>query len=220
MGTRTTRAAALALAISAASASAGVPAGADAQGTLALEDRAVLRLGEERTRQRAERIDAGVVLLVYGLASVVAGGVAAGVGHDDPRWLGAGLGTAGWGAVNAALALGLLDLGGGLARAIDADRAAVRGAARVRLRESLARDAYASATVFAVNAGLDVFYVAAGVMLAVIARLLDAPDPALEGYGIAMAAQGAGLLAFDVVEWVGSLDRADRLLALDREDPL
>lgn len=55
-----------------------------------------------------------------------------------------------------------------------------------------------------------------GVLLAVIANLLDAPEPALEGYGVAMAAQGVGLLAFDLVEWIRSLERADRLLALEQ----
>lgn len=173
-------------------------------------------LAEERARQRAERVDEGLVLLTFGLASVVLGGLAAGVAHEDPWWLGAGLGTAGWGAVNAALSVGMLDLGGGLARRIEDERA-LRGSARRERTRELMRDHYVSATVFAVNAGLDVFYVATGVLLAVIANLLDSPEPALEGYGVAMAVQGVGLLAFDVVEWIRSLERGDRLLALEAE---
>lgn len=192
-----------------------VPAGAEAQ-TLALEDRAVLRLETERLRQRGERIDDGLVILTYGLASVVLGGVAVGVGHDDPWWLGAGLGTLGWGAVNAVLSLGLLDLDGGLARAIAEDREGLRGSARTERREQLAREQYVSATIFAVNVGLDVLYVVGGVLLAVIANLMESPEPTLEGYGAAMAVQGAGLLAFDIAEWVRSLDRGDRLMALER----
>lgn len=195
--------------------SASIPSRASAQ-TLSLEERAVERLATERSRQRGERIDEGLVLLTFGLASVVLGGVAAGVGHEDPWWLGAGLGTAGWGAVNAALSIGMLDLGGGLARQIDDERA-LRGATREERTRALMRDQYVSATVFAVNAGLDVFYIVTGVLLAVGANLLDTPEPALEGYGIAMAAQGVGLLAFDVVEWIRSLERGDRLLALEAE---
>lgn len=195
----------------------GVTWPASAQ-TLALEDRAVLRLADERLGQREERIDEAFVVLTYGLASVVLGGLAAGVGHEDPFWIGAGLGTAGWGAVNAALSLGMMDLGGDVARAIEEDRAGLRGSMRVARREELAREQYTSATVFAVNAGLDVLYVAGGVLIAVIANLLETPDPALEGYGIAMAVQGAGLLAFDIVEWIRSLERGDRLLRLDRGD--
>lgn len=191
----------------------GLPARASAQ-TLALEDRAVEALATLRHSQRSARIDEGAVLLVFGLASVALGGIAAGVGHDDPWWLGAGLGTAGWGAVNAALSLGMLDLGGGLARSIDDDRL-LRGAERDARARQLARDQYTSATVFAVNAGLDVFYIATGALLAVIANLLDTREPALEGYGVAMAAQGLGLLAFDVALWARSMERGDALLALD-----
>lgn len=205
----------MALALSVAIAVAIVPGRVCAQ-TLALEDRAVERLSVERLRQRGERIDEGLVLLSYGLASVLLGGVAIAVEHDDPWWLGAGLGTAGWGAVNAALSLGMLDLGGGLERAIEDDRRGLRGSLRIARREELAREQYVSATVFAVNAGLDVLYVIGGVLLSVIANLMDSPEPTLEGYGVAMAVQGAGLLAFDVVEWIRSMERGDRLMRLDR----
>ncbi|UJR78652.1 DUF6992 family protein [Sandaracinus amylolyticus] len=190
-----------------------LPGTASAQ-VLAREDRAVERLATLRLSHRSERIDEGLVLLTFGLASVVLGGVAAGVGHDDPWWLGAGLGTVGWGAVNAAFSLGMLDLGGGLARSSDDDRL-LRGATREERTRALARDQYASATVLAVNAGLDVFYITTGVLLAVIANLLDTREPALEGYGVAMAAQGLGLLAFDLTVWVRSMERGDDLLALE-----
>lgn len=207
-----TRAIATALALGIAL-SATLPASAQ---TLALEDRAVLRLERERLSQRGERKGEALVLLTYGLASVVLGALAAGIGHEDPFWVGAGIGTAGWGAVNAALSLGMMDLGGDVARSIEEDRAGLRGSLRIERREELAREQYTSATVFAVNAGLDVLYVAGGVLIAVIANLISSPEPTLEGYGVAMAVQGAGLLAFDVVEWIRSLERGDRLLRLDR----
>jgi hypothetical protein len=168
---------------------------------------ATLRL-QDRDERRAE----GWTILGLGLASVVGGGVLAAVGHADPAALGAGLGTLGWGVVNAALSLTLLDVDGGGARAIERERGLAGPALRARWT-GLVRDHRGSAAIFALNTGLDVFYVATGALLAVVAGLLTPPEPGLEGYGIAMAAQGIALLAFDVGCWVRSAARADRLEA-------
>lgn len=172
-------------------------------------------LAAETLRIRDERRDAGLALLSYGLASVVGGALMAGIGNEDPRWLGAGLGTLGWGAVNAALSIGLFDFGA-------ADREAavqrlMRGRTLERERQDRARSHYASASVFALNLGLDVFYVASGILLAFLATELDRPEPTLEGYGWAMAGQGLGLFVFDLVEWCAAVGRGDRLHDLGAE---
>lgn len=189
---------------------ASAPVCAQESGDLRVAPALAERFAEERLRQRDERRDAGWALVSYGLASVVAGGVAAGVGHEDPFWLAAGLGTAGWGAINALLALGLMDLGDEV-RAQVAVQRLMRGVSLDRARQEEERAQYTSASVFAFNAGLDVFYVASGILMAFLATELETPERGLEGYGWAMAAQGAGLLVFDVYEWIAGTARGDRL---------
>ncbi len=172
-------------------------------------------LAAERTSQLQERRSAGWVLMGFGVASALAGGVAAGVGYEDPWWLGAGLGTASWGVINALASLALLELGGASERRIAIERL-MRGSALDRARADAARDQYGSASILALNAGLDVFYIATGILLAILAPLLPSPEPALEGYGAAMAAQGTGLLAYDLVNWILAAARGDRLHELGR----
>lgn len=184
----------------------------EGDGDAALAD----ELAVERLAQRGERYAEGMWLLTYGIGSIVAGGVIAAVGHEDPFWLWAGLGSAGWGAINLWFGLPMMDLGGGNAREIEAQRA-LRGDALDDRREDLASDQYGAAGVLAFNGGLDVFYIATGIFLAVVgAELLDTRSPELAGYGVAMAAQGLGLLAFDVFGWIRAQDRGHRLQRLDR----
>ena len=114
-----------------------------------------------------------------------------------------------------------MDLSGAVRRDIEADRAA-RGADLDAAREDAAREEWRTAAIIAVNAGLDVFYVATGILLAVIGGISSPGEwsygarEGLVGYGAAMAAQGAGLLLYDVVTWLLAQDRGDRTLALGR----
>lgn len=173
-------------------------------------------LAVERMAQRGERYAEGVWLLGYGIGSIVAGAAIAGAGHQDPFWLWAGIGTAGWGLINLWFGLPMMDLGGGQARAISSERS-LRGEELDRRIEDLASDQYGGAAVFAFNGGLDVFYVATGVLLAVIgAELLEPRSIELAGYGVAMAAQGLGLLLFDVFGWIRAEQRGHRVQRIRR----
>jgi hypothetical protein len=193
-----------------------IPAGASAQAVdLTRPDVIADELADVRRSHHVERREAGHVLFWTGLASVIAGGVVAGVMHDDPFALMFGLGTAGWGAVNAGLAIGLLDLGdGGFAR-IEADRT-LRGEPLRAAREQALRSQEQSGAFFALNVGLDVFYVAAGILLFFLADQLDSEQDAqfLRGYSAAMTGQGAFLLGFDLIAWIASSARASRIAAI------
>ena len=175
-----------------------------------------MQLTDVRLSLHAERREAGVVLALGGLLSALGGGIVAGAGNEDPFWLAFGIGTAGWGAVNAALAIGLLDLGDGGRAGIEAERA-LRGEELARARERELRRQLDSATMFAVNFGLDVLYIATGVMLFFLADRLDGADEQqmLRGYAISQVAQGTFLFAFDLVEWLASTRRADRIADVD-----
>ena len=123
-------------------------------------------------------------LLAWGGASVAGGATLAVVGAaTGNRFLRAfGGQTVGWGAIDAGLALG------GRARArrlravspVDPDETA-REASRVR-------------RILALNAGLDVLYVAGGLAVAAGRSRRDA---AARGHGLAAVVQGAFLLVFD-----------------------
>ena len=179
-------------------------------------DPVALQLTEVRLDHHRERREAGIVLLVGGLASVLGGAVVAGVGHEDPFWLSFGLGTAAWGAVNAALSIGSLDLGDGGFAEIRAERA-LRGEALADAREEAMREHLDAAAIFALNLGLDVFYLATGALLFALADQVEDFDPDfLRGYAVAQMAQGAFLFGFDLVEWIGSATRADRVREVPR----
>ena len=193
-----------------------MPAAAGAQAVdLTRPDPIADELADVRRSHHVERREAGHVLFWTGVASVIAGGVVAAAMHEDPFALMFGLGTAGWGAVNASLAIGMLDLGdGGFAR-IEADRL-LRGEELRAARERALRAQEQSGAFFALNLGLDVFYVACGVLLFFLADQLDSDEHAewLRGYSVAMTSQGAFLLGFDLVEWIASSARADRIAAI------
>lgn len=183
------------------------------------------RLAATRRANLEARANEGWTLVAFAAASIAAGTAVAIAGADahDDRTLWGGIGTAGWGAINAIFSLFLFDVSGGIGRDIEADRGA-RGADLVRAREDAARDQYSTATLIAVNAGLDVFYVAAGILLSVLGDVSDPGDwsydarDGLVGYGAAMAAQGGFLLVYDVVTWLFAQDRGDRILHMDREE--
>lgn len=178
-------------------------------------------LADLRLRHRQVRIDEGIGLLAFALASVALGGATAIAGFaaspQDARWLSLGVGTAAWGAINAIFSVFLFDLGGGSLRDIEADRA-LRGRELDWAREDAARDQYGTATLIAVNAGLDVFYVAAGILLFVIGDQAMPDEQFLQGYGIAMASQGTVLLAYDVSTWIAASARGDETRELFRDE--
>jgi hypothetical protein len=122
-------------------------------------------------------------LLAWGALSMTGGAALAFVGRGTgSRFLrGFGTQTVGWGAIDGALALG------GLARAR-------RHRADPPVGDAAARDAARIRRILAVNAGLDVLYVAGG--LAVLAGR-GRTDVAARGHGLAAVAQGAFLLGFD-----------------------
>ena len=169
------------------------------------------QLTELRLSIRSERTTAGLWLLGFGLASTLAGGVVAIVGRHERAWLAGGLTTASFGVVNAALSFGLLDAWG-------ADHARIIAThephtfAELRERELIAH--LHSGQFFAVNAGLDVFYMASGGLLCALAAVRDEPDRWELGAGLALVVQGAFLMAFDIVNWLRSNERASRFRAL------
>lgn len=169
------------------------------------------RLTDLRLTIRNDRQTAGVVLLGLGLASVAVGSALAVVGRDEKMLLAAGITTASFGAVNAALSFGMLDVSGADERRIRAARDSTDFEAR-REAELIAH--LHSGQFFAVNTGLDVFYMASGGLLCAIAAVRDQNDSWELGTGIALIAQGAWLMAFDIINWLNSNDRAARFRAL------
>ncbi len=194
-----------------------LPVSAAAQSlALTVPDPIASELADVRRAHQIERRESGIVLITAGLASVIGGAITAGVGHDDPFWLTFGLGTAGWGAVNAGLAIAMLDLGDGGLAAIERDRA-LRYDELARARERALRAQHDTATIYALNLGLDVFYVAAGVLSFFLADLIDSAHDRdlLRGYSVAMLGQGVFLFGFDLVGWITSSARADRIAAIE-----
>lgn len=126
----------------------------------------------------ASQLDRGHLarLGVWAGASAVGGGLAMGLGRDDPRAFGYGLQTVGWAAVNGAI-VGL----------------AWKGAGRTKTDAEVAR----TREVYALNIGLDVGYVGAGLAVALASR--RAGWGGAEGHGWAAVTQGAGLLVLDAL---------------------
>ncbi len=125
--------------------------------------------------------------VVWGLLSAAVGvGVAAKT--RDPWWRSFGLQTAGWGAVDVAIAVvGLRLQHRRMRRLPDADAAGHREAERIKLRR-----------ILVVNAAADVGYVALGTALTRDSRARVA------GAGAAIVVQGAFLLVHDSVHAAGA----------------
>jgi hypothetical protein len=174
------------------------------------------RFAELRLGHREARNTEGIALLGFGLASVLVGGLAAGIGYQDERWVGFGIGTAAWGALNALFCLIFFDLDDHVLRDIESGRT-LRGRELDQAREDWAASQYGTATTIAVNAGLDVFYILGGILLFVVADQMSPDLQWLEGYAIAMTAQGTGLLAFDVSTWIAAAQRGDATRTLFRD---
>lgn len=169
---------------------------------LALRER---RLSYWRARRRE-----GITLLSWGALNGLAGALAAGVKHEDDAWLGASVTTLGFGAINALLALPLLDLTGARRQAI-LDTRAGSPAQLSALREREAAAQLKSGQVFALNAGLDVFYLATGAFLIALAQRETRHADWERGAGAAFMIQGAFLLGFDIACWIGANRRAEAL---------
>lgn len=168
------------------------------------------QLTDLRLSIRTSRRTAGFALLGLGLASVAVGGAIAAIGHEQRAHLAAGITTASFGAVNAALSFGLLDLSGAREQRILSEREG--DFAELREAELIAH--LHSGQFFAVNAGLDVFYIASGALLCAIAAVRDQPDRWELGTGVALIAQGALLMAFDIINWLNSNNRSASFRAL------
>jgi len=177
--------------------------------TIVLDHALAERDAALRLEMREEKIAEGAVLLSFAGASVLGGAATAAIGYDDFRLLSAGLATAGWGVVNGVLALFLLDLTGESLSAAGAARL-MTGERLFADIEGLANDQGSSALVFAVNTGIDIGYVATGILLAIIGFNARPEDQGLIGYGFAQAAQGLGLFAFDLACWMRSSERQSR----------
>jgi hypothetical protein len=167
-----------------------------------------------RLEARASRRCAGFWLLGFGAVSAVGGGVVAIAGRQNQAFVAAGITTASFGLVNAVLSLGLLDLSGAREAAIMKD--AERRADYAQMREAEIAVELQSGQFYAVNAGLDVAYIASGVLLFVLGVARTRSDAWEKGVGVAFASQGALLMAFDIVSWMAANRRASELRALTR----
>jgi hypothetical protein len=181
--------------------------------TLVLDAALAERTAALRLELREEKIAEGAVLLSFAGASILGGAATAAIGANDFRLLSAGLATSGWGLVNGILGLFLLDLTGDALSAAQASRA-MTGERLFSDLEGLANDQGNSALIFAVNTGIDLGYVATGILMALIGFNARPEDQGLIGYGLAQAAQGLGLFAFDLACWMRSSERQGRVRAL------
>jgi hypothetical protein len=190
-------------------------AGAQASAERPSQERAAAATQADETTLRslrlihhAEKRREGLWLLAEGLLSTGAGLVAAGVFHDDGGALSASLTTASFGAVNALLALGLVDP---LNRRRSAILAEAAPADHVRARE--AGNQLRSGQAFALNAGLDLAYATAGAFLVALATREGDHAAWQRGAGLALIGQSGFLLGFDVACWMRSNRRAGQLSA-------
>jgi hypothetical protein len=148
------------------------------------------------------------VLFSWGAVNAVGGGIVAVVEHDRPAWLAAGLVSAAFGLVNALLAPSLMDLSRAHERDILRARADPNSDfAAIRERERVSQ--LGTGQTFAFNAGLDVFYIATGVLLYLLGRVQSPRVEWQQGAGLALIVQAVPLLAFDVYNWVAANERAE-----------
>lgn len=133
--------------------------------------------------ERVELTRAGMWTLAGWGAASVGVGLAGRLASDDRRWQSFHLMTAGWGAVDLALAIGGM-------WGLDPATAAALGPA-----ESLAEQLFIERALL-FNAGLDVGWLGLGAWL--WERGLRKADARLEGFGQAIVIQGGFLLVFDL----------------------
>lgn len=171
-------------------------------------DDAAHQLQQLRLEAAEDRHTEGVWLFGWGAANALAGSLIIALGHDDERWLGAGIAAAGFGVVNTLLAFGLLDLSGEKRRAalaLDATDAATLE----RLREEQLVFELHTGQFYAVNLGLDVAYMTAGIFMYSLGREMQPETEWVQGAGLCIIGQGAFLLAFDLIAWITANRRAN-----------
>lgn len=170
--------------------------------------------GEQTASERSHFLDGeraqSLTLISWGSASVVSGSILAASGALGARGLSIGLNTLGWGAVNTVLGV-LFFLQEEAERKKLADEAKLGGAALYRRQEEMIGAYRSQATVFAVNTGLDVFYIAAGAACWLIADRFLARKDSLAGVGISAVMQGIFLFGFDLAGWLLASGRGDAL---------
>jgi hypothetical protein len=130
---------------------------------------------------------------IWGGANLLAGTALAMTTDDDREWVGAfGWQSAGWGAVNGAIALV------GLLRSSDPDpsSAAEAQAAEDRL-----------AHILLVNLGLNVGYMGVGTTMMMLAGDEPPTSGRIRGHGGAVVLQGLGLFALDLMAYLESRER-------------
>jgi hypothetical protein len=171
-------------------------------------------LREELTKLRLDKRDArrtaGWWLLGWGAASAVGGGAVAIIEHHHQAWLAAGITTAGFGVINALLAPSLMDLSSEQQRGILAEKQDPHSDF-VRIRENELVADLMSGQTFAYNAGLDLFYISAGLLVYALGHDQRPRVSWEEGSGLALASQGLPLLVFDIANWLAANRRADAI---------
>jgi hypothetical protein len=171
------------------------------------------RLAALRVDQLEARRVEGYWLLGWGAANTLVGsGLAIGM-RDSPPARAASLTSASFGLINALLSLGLLDLSHKQRRVILAE-ARGHDASFSTLRERALIAQLKSGQGFALNAGLDVFYIASGALLFGLGQAYGKRWGPQEGAGLAMVGQGAFLLGFDLFCWFAANRRAEAVRVL------
>jgi hypothetical protein len=171
------------------------------------------QLTELRLDARSDRATAGYWLLGWGGVSAIGGGVFALVQRHHQAQLAAGITTASFGVINALLSIGLFDLSEARERRILGDREQRDAYARLREEEIVAE--LHSGQFYAINAGLDVAYIATGVLMYLLGAARTRSDTWEKGVGVAFMSQSAFLLVFDILNWANANARAARLRNLE-----
>ena len=177
-------------------------------GTVVSREQTDLR--ELRLRHVAARRREGLWLLGAGAVSAAFGGALGLWGRNEEARVVAGATCAAFGAINLGLSFGLLDVSGERRAAIERQPT---GAYRQQREAELVAQ-LRSAQGFALNTGLDVFYIGAGALLVALGHARGGELGWEQGAGLAMMGQGGFLLGFDVAGWVLANRRANAVRAL------
>jgi hypothetical protein len=159
-------------------------------------------LVDTRTRLiESER--AQVIVLASAAAVSIAAGTAIAIAkRDDKFWLNFGVITAAFGAVNMGFAVAGFVQTGNERVSIETKRT-LQGDVLLKYRDELVANARSSATIYALNLGLDVAYMTAGALLWVFGQRFLKND-SMHGIGIAGVIQGAMLFVYDLAAWIVS----------------
>ncbi|HEX6243409.1 MAG TPA: hypothetical protein VFZ61_20995 [Polyangiales bacterium] len=185
------------------------PRGRPAHHAFADADRSA-QLTALRLRYLRERRREGLALLAWGSLNVLGGSIAAGIKHDDQAWLSASVTTLGFGLINALLSLPLLDLSGHRRALVEREQSQPpMSIERLHQREAAAQ--LKSGQVFALNAGLDLVYLATGAFLLAMSQRDTRHAEWERGVGAAFLVQAPFLLGFDIGCWIRANRRAATL---------